>query len=781
MKKELIDNIQKAYNLLTDADKQTLKLVCILCADIDSSMLITLRSLCDIMGADEQVFREEINTLTKAELLFVQVESMFPPTEVATAMKEITDVTVPVPVLNGCIARLRKALSTRKGELQRIRPFFSIGMSTINYILNDAKEDVDFVELSRLLIQITRHFAVFAQPGMSTTLIQALELVESKNNKKSLLYADILVCHAYVLVNGFQYKQSRSLIDEAEPLAITHKDNDTLACVYFVNALYWENWGVVAKCLENAYKAWEIANEPLKGPVCLYIAYELALIGELELSREWVKKSKEFPQKPTCRFLLNLTEAIQHQQLPELVEDNLMRAECLLNQINHQAPLMARIFYVRYFIYTKYGLDKKASQNYQYFSNLIASQYHSTDGAVCIYAAAEVERFTNIGALVGAKHLIHTTIDHIDLNSSAYSFSVKLALCESYTKYFLAAEFYPLEEVYYSIAKNLIAQNILQAENTLNILRNIFKDGIPASASADSWLWVFEITHLKALIAANRPKEELKTQIDNLMKNFPQHQQELDLISASLFLDQKSAIQAYQLAISSEESKRHEIALQCARLAVAQGLIWEAAEFYNTMLNTDGYRSLNQFEKIDLLLEVAQTLERCGERYKARLIWVQLEGLAKGTCKLADVFQARGNASYDHEQYRECLTYLDKCLTVVQSEDGLVDERLCSLHSYRAASYGALGNYEAAYAEAVQAKQYFPLEEFQAFNVEFNHGVFALFTKRYTEARRVLQHAKALARTKEEKDTVDEQLSVLAMKKEKREAYLKQLLYNFDS
>ena len=158
---------------------------------------------------------------------------------------------------------------------------------------------------------------------------------------------------------------------------------------------------------------------------------------------------------------------------------------------------------------------------------------------------------------------------------------------------------------------------------------------------------------------------EVKTQIDLLMERFSSHQDELQVIAASLKRTY-DAIHAWLMKIStSEQSKRFEIALQCARIAVAQGLSWDGADFYNIVLNTDGYKALNKYKKIDILLEVALNFEQCGERGKARLIWIQLEALSTGTSELADVWQARGNFSFDHKQYIVALEYHDKCLEVV--------------------------------------------------------------------------------------------------------------------
>ena len=759
MKKQLRNSIRKAYNKLTDDEKETLSLISILCVDIDG---VSLSNLAAIIGVEPHLFEKEVIALAK-DLLAIQVNTVFPPTEVAIVLD---DVPIPIDKLNGCISRLSQKILSMKDDLLRVRPYFLMAMSTMEYTLAHSDADgIDYEVYSRLLVNITRHYELFGVPDMSIhdvhdlPLWRGLVLAKSKIDDKSMLYARLCISLASLLLAGFWFDESKQLLDEA--LTIAHEDNETLAWWLFVNALWWENFGVIARCLEFAYKSWEIADESLKDYVAIYIGYQLALLEEFDVSEEWVNKIdiRKYPQHHAVRVYYYLTLAMKYND-EVMVEKHLMRAECLLNQVNHQAPLKARVFYVRYVIYFKWGLNSEACQQYQKYANLLGFHYHSTEGAVCLYAAAEVDRLTSMGALIAAKHVIHNTLDFINLSSSEYALSVKTGICFSYVHFYLASSLYPLADVYYNMGKEFIEQAI-PPDDTINVLRNIFEgEGgeIPASVSGDNILWLFEYEHLQTIMA-DQPQAEVKMQIDLLMKRFPSHQEELQVIASSLL--------RHMAVSTSEQSKRFEIALQCARIAIAQGLLWDGADFYNIVLNTDGYKALNKYQKIDILLEVAQTFEQCGERGKAHLIWIQLEALAKGTSKLADVFQARGNASYDHEQYHEALEYFNKCLAVVQSEGGLIDERRCSLHSYRAASYGALGDYEAAYAEAVQAKCYFPLKEFAAFNVEYNHGVFALFTKRYTEARRVLQHAKTLARTKEEKDTVDEQLSVLAMKKER--------------
>ena len=783
MKKQLRNSIRKAYNKLTDDEKETLSLISILCVDIDG---VSLSNLAAIIGVEPHLFQKEVIALAKADLLAIQVNTVFPPTEVAIVLD---DVPIPIDKLNGCISRLSQKTTLSIGDyLLRVRPYFLMAMSTIKYVLAHSDVDgIDYEDYSRLLVNITRQYEIFGNPDMlvhdvhDLPLWRGVSLAKSKISDKSMLYASLCISQASLLLAGFWYDESNRLLDTAQTIA--HDDNETLAWWCFVNALWWENFGVIARCLEFAYKSWEIADESLKDYIAIYIGYQLALLEEFDTSEEWVNKIdiKKYPQHHAVKVYYYLTLALKCND-EILVEDHLMRAEYLLNQMNHQAPLKARVSYVRHQIYCKWGLNREACEQYRKYANLLGVQYHSTEGAVCIYASAEGDRLTSMGALIGAKHVIQNTLDFINLSNPEYALSVKTDICFSYVHFYSASSLYPLADVYYSMGKEFIEQAIPQ-NYTINVLRNVFEgEGgeIPASVSGDNILWLLEYEHLQTMMA-DRPQAEVKMQIDLLMKRFPTHQDELQVIASSL-LNSYDAIHAWHMAIGmAEHSKRFEIALQCARIAVAQGLLWDGADFYNIVLNTDGYKALNKYQMIDILLEVAQSFEQCGERGKARLIWIQLEALAIGTSKLADVYQARGNTSYDHEQYLEALENFDKCLTVVEPESGLIDQRLSSLWAYKSSCYGALGEYQLAYDSAVKAKQFFPLEEFDAFNLEFNHGFFAICVKQYEVARQILTRAKKLARTEEERESVDEQLSILSMKKEKREAYLKQILYNFDS
>ena len=73
MKKQLRNSIRKAYNKLTDDEKETLSLISILCVDIDG---VSLSNLAAIIGVEPHVFQKEVIALAKADLLAIQVNTI---------------------------------------------------------------------------------------------------------------------------------------------------------------------------------------------------------------------------------------------------------------------------------------------------------------------------------------------------------------------------------------------------------------------------------------------------------------------------------------------------------------------------------------------------------------------------------------------------------------------------------------------------------------------------------------------------------------------------------
>lgn len=781
----LSNEIKSLYNQLTESTQTILKGCTILCEGV------SIRHLCDVWGIDPHVFEKDLATILKSGLLVERQNILYAPQEVAEVL---SDVTLPVDNLNSIITKLvDKTTLSVNDNLLHVRDFFTMGINIINYVVLMCPDGIVYEEFGKLIVNLLRYYEVYAQPDPSIhnydelQIMRAIRLCKDKIDNKSLLYGRLLTHEAHTLLNGFWHDESQGLLDEALSIGYMQDDTDALPFTFFVSALWFENHGQIGDCLAAAYQSWEITDdEVLKNTAAIYIAYQLALLNEFDTCNDWVKRLdiSSLPQFSIIQIYQLLIDALKYNNNEQIVKMKIIQAEWTIDQINSQAPIKARIMYVKSIIEDKWGLLRESNENYCNYATIHARHYASTDGAMYISTASEVHRLTSIGATTHAKSVINEKLDSLQLPHPGYALSVKLDACLSYIKYYRVSGLYPLAETYCELGLDFAKQTIPSAE-TMSVIQNIFKDReIPESLTGVGLEWTFEYEHLQNMLAnKNIPSSEVKLQIERLKELFPNHnhQKDLELINASL-LDAHAAISALYKALShAEQSERFQVSLQCARIAVSLGLIWEAADFFNILLNTEGYKnSCSKYQKIDILIEVATNLENTGSRHEARLIWVQLEALAIGTSKLEDVWQARGNCSFDHEQYVEALEYYDKCLEVVRPEDGLIDLRLSSIYAFRSSCFGALCNYKAAYDNAVKAKQYFPMEDFDAFNLEYNHGFFAICLKKYKEARSVLTRAKTLVRTEEEEDSVDELLSILALKKEKREAYLKQILYKFD-
>ena len=783
MNTTLSNEIKSRYDQLTESAQTILKGCAILCEGVN------IRHLCDVWGADPISFGKDLDTVIRSGLLVERHNILYAPQEVVDVL---SDVTLPVDLLNSIITKLvDKTTLSANDNLLHVRDFFTMGINIMKHVVLVNTEGIVYEEFGKLIVNLLRYYEVYAQPDPSIhnydelQIMRAIRLCKDKIDNKSLLYGRLLTCEAHILLHGFWYDESQSLLDEALSVECMHDDADALPFTFLVSALWFENHGQIGDCLAAAYQSWESTDDDvLKKYAAIYIAYQLALLDEFEVCDDWVTRAdiSNLPQFSIIRVYHHLIDALKYNNNESLVKKNIIQAEWTIDQINYQAPIKARTMYIKSIIEGKWGLLRESNENYCNYATIHARHYASTDGAMYISTASEVHRLTSIGATTHAKYVINEKLDSLQLPHPGYALSVKIDACLSYINNYRVTGLYPLAETYYELGLDFAKKTIPSAE-TMSVIQNIFKDReIPESMTGVGLEWTFEYEHLQNMLAdKDVPTSEVKLQIERLKELFPNHQKDLELISASL-LDAHAAISALYKALShTEQSEKFQVSLQCARIAVSLGLIWEGTDFFNIMLNTEGYKNLCKYQQIDILIEVASNLENTGSRHEARLIWVQLEALAIGTSKLEDVWQAWGNAEYDHQNYPNAIELFNKCVAVVRPEDGLIDQRLSSIYSFRSSCFGALGNYQAAYDDAVKAKQYFPLNDFGAFSLEYNHAFFALSLKKYKEARAVLTRAKTLARTKDDKDAVDELLSILAMKKADREAYLKQILYNIDT
>lgn len=757
--------ITKRYADLSDSAQAVLRACSILCNEG-----VSMRHIFDVMGGDSHSFRNELNEILRSGLLLETQHIIFAPTEVADALCEIKLTTGDINLI---ITKLvEKTTLSVKVDMLQVRDFFAMGFNIIKYVVF-VKPEIDYNQFAKVIINIVRHYEIYAKPDPSIhdrselLCMQAIELCKEQIDNKSLLYASLLTSEAYLYVGGFWYEKANSLLEEAIGIETKSESNSQALCfTYFVKALYYEHYGDSSRCLEYAYKAWEKADDAY---FAIYMAYQLALLGEFETADRWVEKVdiELLPEYSALSVYVKLINALKFIDNEALVDSNLLEAEHVIEQINYEAPIKGRLLYVKSIIEGKWGLLRESNAHYRDYATLTAQHFASTDGAMFVLAASEVHRLTSMGATTHAKYVKNEKLDPLALPHPRYALSVKLEACLAYTDYYRTLNV-PLYKTYCDLGRDY-AKECLPSEETLSVLEKVFGGQVPPSASGEEYLWVWEYQALQNMLQ-NREisRKEIQTEIERLKERFGSHELELECIRASL-LDANDAINAlHSIIMRSEKCEKYDVSLLCARIAVSLGLIWDARTFFHIALNTKQYQELNRYAKIDILLEFANNLEQCGSRDIAKLIWIQLEALARGTSKLVDVWQARGNSCYDAGQYGDALEFYDKCLSMAVPEDDLFDQRLSSLWAYKSSCYGALGKYDLAYNASVEAKQYFPLDS-DAFNLEYNHGFFALCLRRYKESREVFNRAKKIARNEEEKKCVDENLAILAMKTDERE------------
>ena len=776
MKRSIKKEIRNRFQKLTEREQQTLRVISVLCADIEVS--ITVRNLCDVIADDDpHSFEEDICALTNAGLIGTRLNIVFVPKAVAAAME---DIPIPSKELNLCISRLRQMTTLSKTDMLQVRPYFAMTYSLLMCVLAHPDDDIDYEEFGMLILNMSRQYETFApKPDLSITskedlpLMQGINQAKAKIDEKSKLFKTLSICQTDFLINGFWYEECMQL----HPLDV--EDNATLAWIYFEKALYNENYGKIGDCLACAFKSWEITDDDaFKDRCAMYIAYQLSLLEEFHACEKWIDKvdMKAYPNFHSVRIIYSLIQAMMNKNNESVCEQHLKDAEWCIDMINTNAPLKGRIYYVKSQIYDNWGLTREANNYYRKYSALMVDQYKATDGGTYIYIAAEVTRLTAMGALVAARHLVNDELDSLQLPHPGYSLSVKLDACLSYMNYYRSSVlYYQLADVYYEMALDF-AKYTIPSEDTKNVIRKIFEGDIPESVSGDGLLWQLEYEHLlNAVTNRDRSRAEIEQQIELLANRFPTHKDVLDIIVASLLNSNEAIHQMHLCVTHAEKERRYSIALMCARQAVAEGLAYDALDFYDIVIHCRGFEEGNKYERITVLLEAIINMENCGLRGRTQEYWLQLENMSHGTSLISDIYQARANCYFDAGKFEDAIKEYDKCLAFIQPEESLIDQRLSSIYAYKASAFGSLGQWKNAYDSAVEAKKCFPMHDFERFNLEYNHTFFALALDKKEEARALLKKTKTLARSDEERQYLEELYSIFAMKREQRQAYFAQI------
>lgn len=784
--KQLKNRILQSAGMLTENECALLRACAMLCTEG-----VSLSSLRDIIGVkDSDAFWKELKAIMKAGLIEERANVVYCPEKVAWLL---SDRPLPDVVVNAFVAWLKDKTTLRvDDDLLVKRECFTMADKVIGYVLKHPA-NICMEDFATLTTNYMRHYDIYAIPdptirtNADLKMMKAIKLCKGAIDKQSLLYARLLTCEAYIHLCGFWYDPAKRLLDEAIAIESKCDDNKTeMAFTYYVMGLYYGNYFVPALQMEYLYKARETTrDEVLRQYVDTLIAFELANIGQYDLAASWMEKSACLTSAPrfcTARIFDEMINALRlRASSEEEAVAHYLKGEWMIDTINSQAPIKVIAHRVMNTIYTACGLLREADKEYLNYATILGRHFASSDGAMFIHSTGEAFRLTLSGALSSASQLIKDKLDRLQITHPGFALSVKIEACLAYVYHYGAIGCYPLAETYYKMGLEFVGQITPSAE-TLEVLGGIFGDNIPPEITGEGLRWTFEYSHLNKMVARKDIAVSEKTeQINKLKIQFPSRWAVLDVVEASL-KDAYPAVRAWhRILATTEQERRYDIALLCACTAIRKGLIWEGAEFYSIALHTDGYKKQNKFKRIDLLVEVAMNQEDVVAQREARMMWEQLEEMAQGTGKLADVYQARGNCLHNQRLYKEALEYYDKFLAVYVPEEGLTDQRLTSIYTYMCSCYGALGDYHAAYASSVAAKRYSPMSGYDAFNLEFNHGFFAMTIKKYKVARESLLRAKALAQTEDERNSVDNQLAILAMKKEDREALLKEIIFNFDA
>lgn len=783
MKTIILDEILRALKTLSKKEQMQLRAVVSVYSE-----RVSLRHLRDVVADDPQNFGNDMKAIFQSGLLLENNYTIYCLPEV---IEYLSDRPLDENVANGIIARLTEKTTSPK-DLKKAQPFFSMVTSVIRYVLA-FPDRIDYMKFAQLLYNYTFFYEIFAHEEQSIAaskdllIMRGLEMAKSHLDTKSLSYATLCACQAFVYQAGFWYDESRRLIDEALTIVSMHDNQaNILSYVHMVSAFWYENYGQNGEGIASAYRSWETSqDETLKAYAALYIAYQLALSKAYDASRKWIEKSKidnmNIAQHHTLSIMMDMTMALIHTQdeTETTTEEYLRRAECKIDALNANAPIKATLYYLKSLHVADMGLYREEGTYYRMYADVLARQYLSSDGAIYINAAAELIRLTAMGAFKGASLLAADQLDSIESAAPIYSLSVKSAVCLAYVIYYRAANLDCSAEAAYDLGLEQ-AREMLPSAQALDVLKIVLEgDDIPDSVSGKEGVWQFQYQNLLNMIAFKMPYTCIREEINMLKAQYPSKRQKLEIIDAS-FLDREQALEVWHECIENANiHDRFDVCLLCAREAASLGFIWDASSFYELCQRTWGFKKQTRLQKIDTLLEIALHYEKCGERDKAWELWNYLEIQAVGTAKIADVYQGRATSSYDHQSYEEAAKYYIKAIEVYEPEDALVDERLSSLFTYLCNCFILFRQYDKALQANLAARNNYPLDDYDSFILHYTHCFLLIALNDCKQARELLSVIRTRAITEEEKERIADLYYFLRMDSWEREELFNQR--NIDS
>lgn len=655
---------------------------------------------------------------------------------------------------------LKEMVLDVKDDLRQMQESYKAGRKIITCIL-EHPDGINWEAFALLLANLTRYYDIFATPNPSVCdhselkIVRAIKLVKSKLHDDSLLYAKLCTCEANILLNGWRYNESKQLLDATLSILSKHKEAaKDLAYTYLVQAFWHENYGHAAQCLEFAYKSWAVSSGRVSF-AAIYIAYQLSLLELKDDAMRWLDKvdAAKYPDFSVVSIYYNLTIALLFRDNYTLSNRSLSKVEETLNKLNSQAALFDRLHYMRSLLTG----GKESEDEYYKYMKVHAEHYLSSDGGKMILAAGRVCRFLDFGAQYSAK-VAHESLK--DVTNSKYSLSVKTDVCLAQIIYHRSVGDFVNADKYYTLGKEY-TQQALPSDDTLSTVCQIFDSGeVPASISGENNIWLLEYQHLLTLIAQDDGSHsKVMQQIKSLKKRFPEQEFLLEAIYVNFTFESNAqkAIKTWRKCIrDTDETRKHEVAIMCARLAISRGLYRQANSFFEIGLGTEEFRLQYHYKSTPIWLEYVLNLERCGYNRKAAKHWGQLESSAARTDQLCDIYQAHGNSYYDNGEFRNALKEYEKFLSVYQWEAGMIDERLSSVYAYQTVCYTNLGEFRKALKTIINAKECSPMVGSDGFTLEYNHAYILMALKKYNLALGILKRAQALANSDEEKIAVNE-------------------------
>ena len=542
-------------------------------------------------------------------------------------------------------------------------------------------------------------------------------LVEIVENNEQVGAAYRLLGELYA--NIFRYDEAKDCFQKAEE----HLGEDAL--LMMAQAKMYENLGLTPQAFQLAYRAYQLnkttGQNEANIDVCLYLSSLCAFCKANTDSKFWRNKACALIGSravPPCHILsirMKEIEAQVHLENTVLAHQTADAVELeIQNLYGTDAPEMAHLSVIRYFIDIEAGRGRRSLVHYQNYVRINHANYGFSVGDLAVLYGGIIQE--NISR--GNRETVNIyTIKMQSLYAEGAHIAPGVRFCQAVSNCLAYASegVYELCEAYLDFAVEIYDKELMPDDALLEEIAPIFHSGrIPDAVLMREEYQLIHFLRINNCMAEGRIAEakELIERLTLTEMDVLQRQKWAVQLGRVLIAEgkQEAGLRVWNKTLHKvDKVSKFEIAKEMAEWARVFHLNYDALHFYEEALQTETMAYGKTCDIVEALQCYADLLELCGleeksdESWKQALMLAQSAGDKDGIALLYYTWAAT-------KEGHEAETLLEKAILHWTPDPSLFDETLSRMYHRLACAQAKQGKGKEAQDSCMRAIELYPAE-----------------------------------------------------------------------